>query len=138
MKNLKSFNQFVNESEEINEAKTNFGVTVEEPFDKKREEMMAIGFKLKLDPVTVVGVTGTISDDITDVTIQFSNGYQLVYSNHLAPNSRGRRELTLTKSDNSGYEKHLDNEIDLYMGSTGTVIGDLCLIYRDYIQGKLK
>lgn len=138
MKKVKTFEKFVNESEEINEARTNFDVTVEEPFDKKREEMMAMGYKLKIDPITITGVTGTISDDITDVTIQFSNGDQLGYFNHSAPSSRGQRELTLTKSDNSGFEKHLDNELDLYLGSSTSVIGDLCLIYRDYIQGKIK
>lgn len=138
MKNVRTFSKFVNESESINEGKFSFGVNVEEPFEEKREKMMAQSFTIKLDPITIVGASGNISDDITDVTIQFSNGDQLVYFNHSAPNSSGRRELTLTRSDDPSVEKHLDNELDNYMGSTTTVIGDLCLIYRDYIQGKIK
>jgi len=123
-------NESVNESN-LNEAKVSFGADVEPPFDEKREKMMADSFVIKLDPVTVVGVSGDIREDNIDIHIQFSNGDYL--------ESDYQNGIDIYNKDKQNMFSSRDQRImGDYWGSTTTVTGDLCLIYRDWLQGKLK
>ncbi len=116
----------------INEA-LSWGATVEEPFVEKREKMMAQSFKVKLEPINVVGVSGDISEDRIDIHIQFSNGDYI--------ESDYQNGVDIYNKDKQNMFSSRDQKIvGDYWGSTTTVVGDLCLIYRDWIQktGKLK
>jgi len=134
MKNVKTFDKFLNESNQLktklNEAKVSFGANVEEPFVEKREKMMAQSFTIKLDPITVVGVSGDISEDKIDVHIQFSNG-EFIESDY-------QNGVDIYNKDKQNMFSNRDQRIlGDYWGSTETVVGDLCLIYRDWKQGKI-
>ena len=133
MKNLKTFDKFLNESNQqktkLNEA-LSWGVNVEEPFVEKREKMMALQFSVKLDPITVVGVSGDIQENNVDVHIQFSNG-EFIESDY-------QNGVDIYNKDKQNMFSHRDQRIiGDYWGSTTSVVGDLCLIYRDWKAGKI-
>ena len=118
-------------NESLNEAKVSFGANVEEPFVEKREKMMAQSFTIKLDPINVVGVSGDISEDKIDVHIQFSNG-EFIESDY-------QNGVDIYNKDKQNMFSNRDQRIlGDYWGSTETVVGDLCLIYRDWKTGKIK
>jgi hypothetical protein len=135
MKNLQTFTDYVNEPE-LNEA-AKWDVEVEEPFSKKDEKKAQDKFIIKIDPIKVASSEGIISENESEVNVQLTNGWQLHYS-WTQYQMRNSSDMTIT---NATHEEHKvsQKELDDYIGSTGTVIGDMLLIYREYYfrnQGK--
>ncbi len=122
MKKLVSF------AEHLNEA-ASWGVDVQEPFSKRDEQKSQNKFIIKIDPIKVVGSSGIISEDETDVTVQLSNGCQIHYT--YAQNLGYNAEMTIIGANR---EEHNVNpkELNDYLGSTGTVVGDMLLVYREF------
>ena len=123
---IKKFSDF--NSQTINES---FKVDVSEPYSLKDEKDAAKKIKITLPPVVVTDVNGEIDDDRTVVSIDFSDGAKLFYG-YSSMNKLTR--LILYKNNT---EISLDKYTDTYFGSTGTVIGDMGLIYRDFMLGKI-
>ena len=125
MKKVQLFEQFLNEA-------IKWEVDVIEPYSEK-DEKKAASFKIVLDPITIKEVTGQIDDDYTELNIEYSNGDELYYENSF----NGQTSIELTK----GVDKtqvDLTKYFDRYAGSTGTVVGDMSILYRDYITEKIK
>ena len=125
MKKVQLFEQFLNEA-------IKWEVDVIEPYSEK-DEKKAASFKIVLDPITIKEVTGQIDDDYTELNIEYSNGDELYYENSF----NGQTSIELTK----GVDKtqvDLTKYFDRYAGSTGTVVGDVSILYRDYITEKIK
>jgi len=121
MKSLKSY---------INEAATvKFDLDVIAPFDAASEKNAQRKFKITTE-ITMSEVTGTISDSETDVTVTFSNGDMIEYT--------ADRNVTMSIETAVGETVKLDNKADDYMGSTGSVVGDLALVYKDWKAGKIR
>ena len=127
MKKVQLFENYINEA-------TTFDVNVQEPFDKKDEQRAQKQFKIDAKPITMVDADGDIGEDTTDVTVVFSNGDTASYtweqgfgdSNTMVISPKGDSDVDITR------------HVDKYLGSTGTVIGDVGLIYRDWKLGKIK
>lgn len=127
MKKVQLFENYLNEA-------TTFDVNVQEPFDKKDEQRAQKQFKIDAKPITMVDADGDIGEDTTDVTVVFSNGDTASYtweqgfgdSNTMVISPKGDSDVDITR------------HVDKYLGSTGTVIGDVGLIYRDWKLGKIK
>jgi len=127
MKKVQLFENYINEA-------TTFDVNVQEPFDKKDEQRAQKQFKIDAKPITMVDADGDIGEDTTDVTVVFSNGDTASYtweqgfgdSNTMVISPKGDSDVDIT------------NQIENYLGSTGTVIGDIGLIYKDWKLGKIK
>ncbi len=134
MKNIPTFEQFINEGV-INE-RASWGVQVEEPFSDKDERKAQDKFVMKSDPITIVGSSGFISEDETELSVQFSNADRADY---YWAQSHGTHpaEMTIYYDGNKTFEVK-ENTLDKYLGSTGTAIGDIALIYRDWKLGKIK
>ena len=99
----------------------------------EKDEKKAASFKIVFDPITIKKVIGQIDDDYTDLNIEFSNGDELYYQYSF----NGQTSIRLTKSiDKSKVD--LTRYFDRYAGSTGTVVGDMAIIYKDYVTGKIK
>jgi len=130
MKHVKLFENY------LNEAKTSWGVKVSSPYSNKDEKKAAMKFVLN-DPITVVGVSGLIGDDYTDLSVQFSNADQVDYT-YTYDVMEDTKEMTIQYNNdfrnNSSYEVPLEI-INTYFGSTGTLVGDICLIYRKWTEG---
>jgi len=127
MKRLPKFQDINESAESVNES---WRVDVIGDLSNEKEEIAEIrGFKVVLEPVTVVNTTGIISEDKTDLTIDFSNGDRLIYKVGFG----GYGKATLHKSDES-YD--VSDRLPKYVGSTGTVTGDLLIMYRDDFLSK--
>jgi cytochrome b involved in lipid metabolism len=129
---IQKFNEYLNESEYINESVT-WEIEVEDPYSDRDEKKAANSIKIVADPITVVDVSGLISEDEIDAEIQFSNGDMISYDYRFRNNSSGNAWITI-----NGKEIPVTKYLDKYMGSTGTVVGDLGLIYKDFKIGKIK
>ena len=123
------------ESEQLNEAGS-WGVEVQEPFSDKGEKAAMGKFKFVQPAITIVGASGTISEDNIDVSVQFSNNDQVDYSWTQSNGQNDPSEMSIT-DDQTNVDIDQRN-LDEYLGSTGTVVGDMALMYRDYKLGKLK
>jgi hypothetical protein len=111
-----------------------FDVNVQEPFDKKDEQKAQKQFKIEAKPITMIEVDGDITEDSTDIAVVFSNGDSAVYTYQQRNSNSG----TMVISPKDASDINVTNQIDSYFGSTGTVIGDIGLIYKDWKQGKIK
>jgi hypothetical protein len=132
MKNLKTFNRFINESN-LNEA-ASWGVNVEEPFNDKAERKSQDKFVMKTDPIKVAGSSGFISEDKTEVFVQLTNGDEIYYNWTQQLGNSAEMSITIERKEYPISQKTLDD----YLGSTGTVIGDMLLVYKDWKTGKIK
>jgi len=119
--------------ESLNEAAT-FDVNVQEPFNKKDEQKAQNKFKIEAQPITMVDADGEISEDTTDVTVVFSNGDSANYTWEQNFGNSSTMIISPKGSSDIDITRHVDN----YLGSTGTIIGDIGLIYKDWKQGKIK
>jgi len=127
MKKVQLFENYLNEA-------ATFDVNVQEPFDIKDEKKALKQFKIDAKPITMVDADGDILEDTTDVTVVFSNGDSASYtweqnfgnSSNMVISPKGASDIDITR------------HVDAYLGSTGTVIGDIGLIYKDWKQGKIK
>ena len=139
MKNLQTFTDYVNEPE-LNEA-AKWDVEVEEPFSNKDEKKAQDKFVIKMDPIKVAYSSGIISENESEVSVSLTNGHELYYIwDQPIGNMKNipSAEMTIT---NATHEEHKvsQKELDDYLGSTGTVVGDMLLIYREFYfrnQGK--
>lgn len=125
MKQVKLFEQFLTES-------VKWDVDVQEPYSEK-DEKNAASFKIVLNPITIKEVIGQIDEDYTDLNIEYSNGDELYYQYSF----NGQASIKLTKGVNKN-QVDLTKYFDRYTGSTGTVVGDMSILYRDYITEKIK
>jgi len=125
MKHVKLFENY------LNEAKTSWGVKVSSPYSNKDEKKAAMKFVLN-DPITVVGVSGEIGEDTTQLEIQFSNGDRVVYEYYFDI-GQDDKDMSIYSGHLGEYEVPLEI-INTYFGSTGTLVGDLCLLYRKYME----
>jgi hypothetical protein len=127
MKHVKLFENYLNEA-------VKFNVEVEEPFVTKNEKKASAQFKIVTQPITIVDVNGEILEDSTDVEISFSNGDKAEFEwlQNFGKSS------TMVITPNGGTAVDISNKIDDYLGSTGTVIGDISLMYKYWKLGKLK
>jgi len=125
MKHVKLFENY------LNEAKTSWGVKVSSPYSNKDEKKAAMKFVLN-DPITVVDVSGEIGEDTTQLEIYFSNGDRVVYEYYFDI-GQDNKDMSIYTSHLGEYEVPLEI-INTYFGSTGTLVGDLCLLYRKYME----
>jgi hypothetical protein len=108
-------------------------VDTNEPYNGKDEKKYATSFKISLDPITVTNVVGQIDEDYTDLGIDFSNGDKI----YLQMSFNGQSSCIITKASDKSKED-VTKYLERFMGSSGTVTGDLCILYKYYIEGKLK
>ena len=123
------FNQYINEA-------ASWGVEVEEPFSDKNEKKAQDKFVIKMDPIKVAGSSGFISENESEVNVQLTNGHELYYT--WTQSMGNSSEMTIT---NATHEEHTVDikTLNDYLGSTGTVVGDMLLIYRNfYFKGRGK
>lgn len=125
MKHVKLFENY------LNEAKTSWGVKVSSPYSNKDEKKAAMKFVLN-DPITVVDVSGEIGDVTTNLEIQFSNGDRVVYEYYFDI-GQDDKDMSIYSGHLGEYEVPLEI-INTYFGSTGTLVGDLCLLYKKYME----
>lgn len=129
MKNLQTFEEHINEA-------ASWGVEVEEPFNDKAEKKSQDKFVIKMDPIKVAGSSGFISENETEVTVQLTNAHEIYYT--WTQEMGNSAAMTIT---NATHEEHTVDAktLDDYLGSTGTVVGDMLLIYRNfYFKGQGK
>jgi hypothetical protein len=110
-----------------------WGVDVSSPYSERDEKASMKKFKITVDPIVIVGVSGQIDEDHTEISIQFSNGYEIHYSYDAMGD-----EAIITKSDDNSVNIDISKHLDSYYGSTGTVVGDIALMYHHYYIGKIK
>ena len=121
MKNLQTFEQHINEA-------ASWGVNVEEPFSNKDERRAQDKFELRIDPIKVAGSSGFISEDETEVFVQLTNGAEIYYNWTQQNGNSAEMSITIERKEYPVSQKSLDK----YLGSTGTVIGDMLLVYREF------
>lgn len=122
----------VNES--VNES-TSFNVEVnaDEPYDINKEKSAASKFKFNSTPVTIDSVLGDIGDSRTELFIKSSNGDLIRYEF-----IDGKKWLLTIKSYDRDYIAHVKTDvIQDYLGSTGTIVGDILLLYNDFLDGNM-
>lgn len=119
-----NFNQFMNES---------MGLQVEEPYDEKMEHSALSKFKIDVKPITVTDCDGNISESLTDVWIVFSNGDKLEYSYRWNKGYSAK----IIKYGNQKNIIDVSEYVEDYLGSTQTLMGDICLLYKDFYIGKI-
>jgi hypothetical protein len=114
----------------LNEA-VKLSLDVEEPFNDKEEKKAAAKYKWvpKASPITISKVEGEISEDMTDVMIQFSNGDEIYYR----WDASARSSEIVTYNDDS--YKVSDDAMDIIFGSTSTIVGDVSLLYSKFKDG---
>jgi len=127
MKKVQLFESYISEA-------ASFDVLVNEPFNIKDEKKAQKQFKIEAKPITMVDADGEITEDMTDVTVVFSNGDSASYT--WEQNFGNSSNMVISPKDSS--EIDVTNQIESYLGSTGTVIGDIGLIYKDWKLGKIK
>ena len=111
----------------INEAVA-MSLQVEEPFNFQKHKNAANAFEIKADPITVKSVDGIVAEDKTDVLITFSNNDNIGYVYRFDGFKVTRQKCTATVK---GKKKSLaGSAVERVMGQTGTVVGDLCLLYK--------
>tara|TARA_Y100000389_G_C17457776_1_gene519372 strand:- start:169 stop:804 length:636 start_codon:yes stop_codon:yes gene_type:complete len=104
---------------------------IEEPFDIKEEKKAATKYKWvpKASPITISKVEGGIFGDVTDVTIQFSNGDEIYYRWE-----ESKRSSEIVTYNDDSY-KVSEDVMDIIFGSTSTIVGDVALIYSKFKDG---
>lgn len=116
--------------ESVNEA-VKLSLDVEEPFSDKEEKKAAAKYKWvpKASPITISKVEGEITEDGTDITIQFSNGDEIYYRWDA---SRKSAEIVTYNDDSYKVDEDV---LDIVFGSTSTVVGDVALVYSKFKDG---
>jgi hypothetical protein len=130
MKKVQLFENYINEA-------ARFDIDVEKPFEIKDEKKAVKQFKIVTQPVTILEVEGEILEDSTDIEINFSNGDILLYK-WTQRNGNSPYDLDVLIGGRNGNSVNLSKHMDDYAGSTGSVIGDLGLIYKDFKLNKIK
>ena len=122
----------------INEAAA-MRVEVEEPFNFQKHKNAANAFEIKADPITIISVDGIVSEEVTELDIQFSNGDQIDYYYKYGASMGGSgdpiQECTIYM-----YRKKIkipSNILERIIGSTGTIVGDLGVLYTKYYKANL-
>jgi len=117
MKKVQLFENYISEA-------AKFDVDVEEPFSERDEKKAISKFKIVAQPITILEVEGDIGENETAVEIKFSNDDVLQYT-YSARNNRSPYKLKII-SGNNGSDLNFSDEVEDYLGSTGSVIGDRC------------
>jgi hypothetical protein len=128
MKKVQLFESYISEA-------ARFDVDVEEPFSERDEKKAISKFKIVAQPITILEVEGDIGENETAVEINFSNGDVLQYT-YSARNNRSPYKLKIM-SGNNGSDLDFSDEVGDYLGSTGSVLGDLGLLYKAFKAGEL-
>ena len=128
MKKVQLFENYLNEA-------ISFNADVQEPFEIKDEKKAQKQFKIIAEPITMVSVDGDIDEGMADVTIFFSNRDSISRVWEQTPVKANTNSIVISPRDSSDIDVTLHT--DKYVGSTGTVVGDLGLIYRDWKLGKI-
>lgn len=121
MKYVKLFENF-----EINEG-VKWDVDVNEPFSEKSEKKYTKSKITISKVIEVIKVYGEISEDYTEIEILFSNGESIYYEY-----SGSTKRCVIDKNDDRE-PVIVTDALDSFLGSTGTVTGDIILIYRNHI-----
>jgi len=129
MKKVQLFENYISEA-------AKFDVDVEEPFSERDEKKAISKFKIVAQPITILEVEGDIGENETAVEIKFSNDDVLQYT-YSARNNRSPYKLKII-SGNNGSDLNFSDEVEDYLGSTGSVIGDLGLLYKAFKAGDLQ
>jgi hypothetical protein len=130
---MKRFNIKEWQSKHINEA-ADMRVEVEEPFNFQKHKNAADAFEIKANPITIISVDGIVSEQVTELDIQFSNGDQIDYYYKYGASMGGSgdptQECTITLKGKK--IPIASNILERMIGSTGTIVGDLGLIYSKW------
>lgn len=139
-KNLESFNEFV-KNKSINE-NAYIDIKIGEfETDKKAEESAAKNFSWipPTKPITVLKCVANIENDYnTDIEIEMSNGDKIQYilSEQRKPTKQTKIPpfytfvLTINK-------QIVSEDLDEILGRTGTIIGNILLFYRGWLEKSL-
>jgi len=130
MKKVQLFENYISEA-------AKFDVDVEEPFSERDEKKAISKFKIVAQPITILEVEGEIGEDGTNIEINFSNGDILLYK-WTQRNGGGSPYKLKIISGNNGSDLNFSDEVEDYLGSTGSVIGDLGLLYKAFKAGDLQ
>mgnify|MGYP003133032253 CR=1 FL=1 len=134
---MKKFNIKEWQTKHLNEAaKANWRTDVEEPFSNSEEKSAAHMFEIKANPITIISVDGFISEEETELTIQFSNkdkmDYYYKYGASMGGSGDPNQKCTIyMKGNKIDVDKY---ELKNILGSTGTIVGDLGTLYTDYYK----
>ena len=119
----------------INEAAA-MRVEVEEPFNFQKHKNAANAFEIKADPITVKSVDGIVSEQVTELDILFSNKdkveYYYKYGASMGGSGDPIQECTITLKGKK--IPIAANILERMIGSTGTIVGDLGLIYSKWYK----
>ena len=133
---MKKFNIKEWQSKHLNEAAA-MRVEVEEPFNFQKHKNAANAFEIKINPITIISVDGIVSEEVTELTIQFSNKDKMDYfyeysAGQGSQSARPTQECTIYMRGNKiKVDKY---ELNNILGSTGTIIGDLGALYIGYYK----
>jgi hypothetical protein len=132
---MKKFNIKEWQTKHLNEA-ANMRVEVEEPFNFQKHKNAANAFEIKANPVTIISVDGIVSEEETELTIQFSNKDKLEYYYKYGASMGGSGDPT---QECTIYLKGNKVKVDKYelgqvIGQTGTIVGDLGVLYTNYYK----
>lgn len=113
--NIKSLNEISNH------------LQVSEPFDQYKEISKAKEFAVTppSHEIVVEQVLGQINDDYVRVEINMSNGDKII--------SDYKKTTIYYTSPNFTVKQKFEKNMEYYWGSTNTVIGDILLVYKDFI-----
>ena len=118
----------------INEAAA-MRVEVEEPFNFQKHKNAANAFEIKANPITIISVDGIVSEQVTELDILFSNKDKVDYLYEYSAGMGGQSatptaECTIyMKGNKVKVDKY---ELEQVMGQTGTIVGDLGVLYTKY------
>ena len=135
--NMWFFGKKVGVDESVVNEKAKWDVEVEEPFSDKSEKGAQHKFIFRFPSISIASSEGHISEWDTYVKITFSNYDTIEYTYEGDSNSKPSVKCVIQYDGNNTYQLNEDRIGD-YIGSTGTVIGDLGLIYSNFKEGKLK
>ena len=119
----------------INEAAA-MRVEVEEPFNFQKHKNAANAFEIKANPITIISVDGIVSEEVTELDILFSNKdkveYYYKYGASMGGSGDPIQECTITLKGKK--ISIAANILERMIGSTGTIVGDLGLIYSKWYK----
>ena len=132
---MKKFNITEWQNKHLNEA-ANMRVEVEEPFNFQKHKNAADAFEIKANPITIISVDGIVSEEVTELTIQFSNKDKMDYYYKYGASMGGSGDTTQECTIYMKGKKIpiASNILEKMIGSTGTIVGDLGLIYSKYYK----
>jgi hypothetical protein len=125
---MKKFKDFLNEAKSYILANT---FVVDAPFKKRDEVKAAEKFELKQQPIAVLQIDGDMGE--------YNGHIEIKFTSKLYPRLVYRYVANSQDSIVDIHDIHSYDVVDMgkFHGSTGTLIGDLLLCYKEHIKDRV-